>query len=517
MQSQAMSSYVDPAQNPSMAISTMKSQCTNNTVGDGSPSDQPFAKLLDNLLIGTSGCPMGVMNGKSRPGEYANVFPHNGSLTSESENPRNEKTNNTDYSELASLILGIFSAESPAQVACKPDVGTGNDKSDSPESFKVTAKIEQQLAALLTSSRGYLDDNSASSSSRFSGISFMSMLSKKAGENPVMKESLLKILSDSLNSSVNKKSSNELEEILADLSRSGSQPNKGNPQTVSSRTVAEITPQAFRVLQTSTKNGITQAKDAQPSQSSTGKIPAAEIPSALVGKDLSNASALQPAVKSSEEAGKPSIDRDNQTGIKVENISANPDKSPSKVSPDAERQGSSKDSFADLTKHDGTDIYAGISTDPKNDVRFKQDFSSAVEESRDAAPSKPDISQVAQNIIREAKMMVQENKTVVSVRLEPESLGSVVLRVASDNGKISAEFNVRTSDARTYLESSIPQMREMLNSNGVSLSHLSVNLTGGESQRQQQQSRKNPQKFSAEGNSVEAARSFGYNTIEVKV
>ncbi len=212
----------------------------------------------------------------------------------------------------------------------------------------------------------------------------------------------------------------------------------------------------------------------------------------------------------------------NQSVDRLNGINANQNSPGIKSSSTPGKQNSTKSDsdLSDLLKRSIAGTASNVSDGIKTDSSFKQVLSN-VSQNPPGADVKPNALQVAQSIVREVNMMAQDGKTVVRLKLEPESLGTVVLKAVSEDGKVSAEFNVRTPDARAYLEASIPQMKQMLQSNGVSLTHLTVNLSGGESQTKhsQYQLKKQSQKFygSLPSDSNEAARSFGYNTMEVKV
>jgi flagellar hook-length control protein FliK len=190
--------------------------------------------------------------------------------------------------------------------------------------------------------------------------------------------------------------------------------------------------------------------------------------------------------------------------------------------PGRDKQGASGsgDNLSDLLKQGAVQTYAAASDGSKIDTTFKQAMSAATGNST-ASAMKPDTAQIAQSIVKQVNLMAQEGKTVVNMKLQPEDLGTVVLKVASQDGKISAEFNVKTPDARTFLETSIPQMRQSLETNGVSLAHLSVSLSTGDSNgnRPQYQAKKQQPKYYSGITTelVESARTFGYNTMELKV
>lgn len=192
---------------------------------------------------------------------------------------------------------------------------------------------------------------------------------------------------------------------------------------------------------------------------------------------------------------------------------------------------SSDKGSSDLLKADASQVYAAASTGSKGSVSFQQTLSAA-SQNAPAPPARPDITQLTQSIVREARIMTQQGKTVVNMKLEPDSLGSVTLQVSSEGGKISAQFNVKTADARAYLEASVPQMKQMLETNGVTVSHLNVSLSGGGDLQSGHQSfgyqprrqRAGYSKYYSSQAAVttaaaapENSRSFGYNTMEMQI
>lgn len=191
--------------------------------------------------------------------------------------------------------------------------------------------------------------------------------------------------------------------------------------------------------------------------------------------------------------------------------------------------GNSGKDFASMIKTAATQSFVNASDGSKGAVTFQQTLSSMQQNSAHSVQL-PDINRLAQGIVREVKMMSQEGKTVVNMKLEPDSLGSVTLQVSSEGGKISAQFNVKTADARAYLESSVPQMRQMLETNGVTLSHLTVGLSGGDLpssnpqytyQRKRQGARYYSNRLASATavahNTPEISRTFGYNTMEIRL
>ncbi len=182
---------------------------------------------------------------------------------------------------------------------------------------------------------------------------------------------------------------------------------------------------------------------------------------------------------------------------------------------------------ADLMKADASQAYLAVAGQQKASTTFQQTLS-AVSENQPSTFARPDALQLAQSIVKEVNMMSQQGKTIVNMKLEPESLGSVTLQVSSEGGKISAQFDVKSTDARAYLESSVPEIRQALETNGVSVSHLGVSLSGGElpagkqkfgyqPKRQQARYFSGQQAVSTPVAGPETSRSFGYNTMEMQL
>ena len=67
------------------------------------------------------------------------------------------------------------------------------------------------------------------------------------------------------------------------------------------------------------------------------------------------------------------------------------------------------------------------------------------------------------------------------IRLNPEHLGAIDVRLQIDGSKVSAEFQSAHADVRHALESSVGRLREMLGQQGLQLSHADVGQgRGGE-------------------------------------
>ncbi|MGO9480990.1 MAG: flagellar hook-length control protein FliK [Candidatus Kryptoniota bacterium] len=437
--------------------------------------------------------------------------------------PSNSKVSKTKSLILDTLAgLGVAPASNILQIANNIDLPTLDLQNEAGTNSTMNSQlsdISRQLSNLLTASQNTTSGNSSAQND------FMAMLAKRVDGDPVAKSALLKVLNDSSTSSMNKSFLAELEKVLSEDSNSGPKSVENNSQiNISQKSIdnaAQTLPVAMDTAKLPEEKTIQdQISGTPPEQSSATTSVSPGIGSQPIG----NLPVLD--VKTSNAQGNQDIGK---TGAST----APSDKVSTKTTSGTDQQGSQKSDsgLADLVKHNAVDIYANASADSRVDSQFKQVLSGDAQTANGADVSKPDASQVAQTIIREARLMTQQDKTVVNVKLEPESLGSVTLKVSSVDGELSAELNVRTPDAHAYLQASIPQMKEALQSNGVSLSNISVSLSGGDAQpkQQQYQSKKSQnvnvdetmETISESDESTPAygasQRSFGYNTMEVKI
>jgi flagellar hook-length control protein FliK len=70
--------------------------------------------------------------------------------------------------------------------------------------------------------------------------------------------------------------------------------------------------------------------------------------------------------------------------------------------------------------------------------------------------------------------MAQNNRDVASLRLNPEHLGPVEVRLSVRDGETSVWFGAANADTRAALEQSLPRLREMFASQGLSLADAGV-------------------------------------------
>jgi flagellar hook-length control protein FliK len=125
------------------------------------------------------------------------------------------------------------------------------------------------------------------------------------------------------------------------------------------------------------------------------------------------------------------------------------------------------------------------------------------------------------DITKEISDIIQQNnsKTVV-MQLKPESLGKIQVTVDVNNNAVSAKVVVDTEAVKQIVQNNTMELRQSLNSNGMQLSSLSVNVSGGEQKSYQSHTLKKKSGYQTSDRRVEnneslgSAKVLGYNTYE---
>lgn len=85
------------------------------------------------------------------------------------------------------------------------------------------------------------------------------------------------------------------------------------------------------------------------------------------------------------------------------------------------------------------------------------------------------------------KLHVSQNVTEMEMQLQPASLGSVNLQIASQNGSITAHFTVQNEGVKEALESQIIQLKENLDERGIKVDSVEVTIASHEFERNLEQ------------------------------
>jgi len=120
-------------------------------------------------------------------------------------------------------------------------------------------------------------------------------------------------------------------------------------------------------------------------------------------------------------------------------------------------------------------------------------------------------------------LQMREQTTEVRIRLQPESLGTMVVSVQQDEAKVAAEIRVEHSAVKAAIDTQLPNLRQALQSQGIDFQRLEVVVAdqsmGREFFHQAQPSQKrrarNSSLHATEAHEPFTPRSLGYNTLEL--
>lgn len=79
-------------------------------------------------------------------------------------------------------------------------------------------------------------------------------------------------------------------------------------------------------------------------------------------------------------------------------------------------------------------------------------------------------------IIDEINVAYRTNKNTINIKLEPETLGELTVRIHSENGVVQASFMVENERARKAIEDQLQELRDTLVQQGVNIANIDVQV-----------------------------------------
>jgi len=84
--------------------------------------------------------------------------------------------------------------------------------------------------------------------------------------------------------------------------------------------------------------------------------------------------------------------------------------------------------------------------------------------------------QIIRQVIEKAETLLSENRTEMVIRLKPESLGKLTLRIIHERGEITAGFIAENEQVKAVIESNLRFLEDSLRKSGVELQSLAVSV-----------------------------------------
>lgn len=79
-------------------------------------------------------------------------------------------------------------------------------------------------------------------------------------------------------------------------------------------------------------------------------------------------------------------------------------------------------------------------------------------------------------IVDEMKLAYKNGKTVINIKLEPENLGKLSIKINSENGLFNATFFVESEKAKYAIENQIQNLRQALIQQGINIQDINVQV-----------------------------------------
>lgn len=131
---------------------------------------------------------------------------------------------------------------------------------------------------------------------------------------------------------------------------------------------------------------------------------------------------------------------------------------------------------------------------------------------------------VVDQVVKGLSLQVNGDNSEIRVRLVPESLGEVTVRVRMEEGRMQAQVEVSQASVKAALETQLPQLRQSLHARGIEVQRLDVSYAGdrpaqesggGQGDRRQRQGGSRRMYSVDAVEQYETGRLMGYNTMEM--
>jgi flagellar hook-length control protein FliK len=86
----------------------------------------------------------------------------------------------------------------------------------------------------------------------------------------------------------------------------------------------------------------------------------------------------------------------------------------------------------------------------------------------------PDTNNVLGQIVDQARLINRPNNSEMIIRLKPEHLGELTLKVVVESGGVSASFMTNNAEVRSVIEASLPQLKQELSTQGLKVDNVGV-------------------------------------------
>jgi flagellar hook-length control protein FliK len=129
---------------------------------------------------------------------------------------------------------------------------------------------------------------------------------------------------------------------------------------------------------------------------------------------------------------------------------------------------------------------------------------------------------IIDSVVNKVTQSISEGKTEIEINLIPENLGKLTVKIVSDEGKLSANIQVKNLEVKQALDAGIIKLKDNLNQNGINVEQINVSLSEDYSKDHQERFFNQTQQQTGSSDTFDLAdieepeliRKLGYNTLE---
>ncbi len=100
-----------------------------------------------------------------------------------------------------------------------------------------------------------------------------------------------------------------------------------------------------------------------------------------------------------------------------------------------------------------------------------------------------------EQIVTKAKVILEDNKSTMIMKLNPEHLGKVAIKLISENGSLKGTFTVENQLVKEALESNMISLKQQLEDSGIKVDKIEVSLSSSNEDSNYNEQESNNQQF----------------------
>ncbi|MFZ5352080.1 MAG: flagellar hook-length control protein FliK [Bacillota bacterium] len=85
-------------------------------------------------------------------------------------------------------------------------------------------------------------------------------------------------------------------------------------------------------------------------------------------------------------------------------------------------------------------------------------------------------TEIVKQIVRKAEVILKDGKSEMNMKLEPEHLGKLMLKIVVEKGQVEAKFVAESYKVKEAIEANFNQLKDMLQDKGISVQSFSVSV-----------------------------------------